>query len=248
MLWWWSCAKAGQISWYIYPLLSFLVPIIRFQYFFNLFTCELSLTLTLSASGWGNDSGGGKKLGHAEILRDSQKSWECSGWSSSLLLTELFVFFKNFCNCKPDKKFQGVMYLLLLSMSAHLTKELGMAPGGEFRRCKFFVLPTLCLLLCELHIKIGVCYSKRLVQGIYWGYESAWVQSPPWGQADQHHIEGDISRPFARWKRWFLSTAGSCCSWACTEVTSWVEYSNQQRLNHKVGLLTFNWIWTVSKL
>merc|ERR1712013_321294 len=29
---------------------------------------------------------------------------------------------------------QGVMYLLLLSMSAHLTKDLGMAPGGEFRR------------------------------------------------------------------------------------------------------------------
>ena len=28
---------------------------------------------------------------------------------------------------------QGVMYLLLLSMSAHLTAELGMAPGGEFR-------------------------------------------------------------------------------------------------------------------
>ena len=29
---------------------------------------------------------------------------------------------------------QGIMHLLLLSMSAHLTKELGMAPGGEFRR------------------------------------------------------------------------------------------------------------------
>lgn len=29
---------------------------------------------------------------------------------------------------------QGIMYLLLLSMSAHLTKQLGMAPGGEFRR------------------------------------------------------------------------------------------------------------------
>ncbi|XP_070558270.1 traB domain-containing protein-like [Ptychodera flava] len=28
----------------------------------------------------------------------------------------------------------GVMQILLLSMSAHLTKELGMAPGGEFRR------------------------------------------------------------------------------------------------------------------
>lgn len=28
---------------------------------------------------------------------------------------------------------QGIMHLLFLSMSAHLTKELGMAPGGEFR-------------------------------------------------------------------------------------------------------------------
>ena len=28
---------------------------------------------------------------------------------------------------------QGVMYLLMLSMSASLTKTLGMAPGGEFR-------------------------------------------------------------------------------------------------------------------
>ncbi|XP_020706729.2 traB domain-containing protein isoform X1 [Athalia rosae] len=30
--------------------------------------------------------------------------------------------------------FNGLMYILLLNMSAHLTKELGMAPGGEFRR------------------------------------------------------------------------------------------------------------------
>ncbi|XP_071454410.1 uncharacterized protein [Hetaerina americana] len=30
--------------------------------------------------------------------------------------------------------FHGIMNILLLSMSAHLTKELGMAPGGEFRR------------------------------------------------------------------------------------------------------------------
>lgn len=29
---------------------------------------------------------------------------------------------------------QGVMYLLLLSVSAKMTRELGMAPGGEFRR------------------------------------------------------------------------------------------------------------------
>jgi hypothetical protein len=27
----------------------------------------------------------------------------------------------------------GVMQVLLLSMSAHITKQLGMAPGGEFR-------------------------------------------------------------------------------------------------------------------
>lgn len=26
------------------------------------------------------------------------------------------------------------MYMLLLSLSGHLTKELGMAPGGEFRK------------------------------------------------------------------------------------------------------------------
>jgi len=35
---------------------------------------------------------------------------------------------------KQQGTIQGVMYLLLLSMSAHITKELGMAPGGEFRR------------------------------------------------------------------------------------------------------------------
>ncbi|XP_063991936.1 traB domain-containing protein isoform X2 [Diachasmimorpha longicaudata] len=30
--------------------------------------------------------------------------------------------------------FNGLLYVLLLNMSAHLTKQLGMAPGGEFRR------------------------------------------------------------------------------------------------------------------
>ncbi|XP_077284506.1 traB domain-containing protein [Arctopsyche grandis] len=30
--------------------------------------------------------------------------------------------------------FNGLIYILLLNMSAHLTKELGVAPGGEFRR------------------------------------------------------------------------------------------------------------------
>ncbi|XP_023722994.1 traB domain-containing protein isoform X2 [Cryptotermes secundus] len=35
---------------------------------------------------------------------------------------------------KQNGVFNGLMYILLLSMSAHLTKQLGMAPGGEFRR------------------------------------------------------------------------------------------------------------------
>ncbi|XP_069703231.1 traB domain-containing protein isoform X2 [Periplaneta americana] len=35
---------------------------------------------------------------------------------------------------KQNGLFHGLMYILLLSMSAHLTKQLGMAPGGEFRR------------------------------------------------------------------------------------------------------------------
>lgn len=34
---------------------------------------------------------------------------------------------------KQNGLFNGLMYILLLNMSAHLTKELGMAPGGEFR-------------------------------------------------------------------------------------------------------------------
>ncbi|KAJ8866717.1 hypothetical protein PR048_032578 [Dryococelus australis] len=44
---------------------------------------------------------------------------------------------------KQNGLFHGVMYLLLLSMSAHLTKQLGMAPGGEFRRAFSEVLPLL---------------------------------------------------------------------------------------------------------
>lgn len=35
---------------------------------------------------------------------------------------------------KQNGIFNGLMYILLLSMNAHLTKELEMAPGGEFRR------------------------------------------------------------------------------------------------------------------
>lgn len=37
-------------------------------------------------------------------------------------------------NIKAQGMVQGIMYSLLLSLSAQLTRELGMAPGGEFRR------------------------------------------------------------------------------------------------------------------
>lgn len=35
---------------------------------------------------------------------------------------------------KENGVFHGLMYTLFLNLSANLTKELGMAPGGEFRR------------------------------------------------------------------------------------------------------------------
>lgn len=35
---------------------------------------------------------------------------------------------------KENGVFHGLMYTLFLNLSAQLTKELGMAPGGEFRR------------------------------------------------------------------------------------------------------------------
>lgn len=34
---------------------------------------------------------------------------------------------------KSNGVYNGIIYLLLLDMSAHITKEIGMAPGGEFR-------------------------------------------------------------------------------------------------------------------
>lgn len=34
---------------------------------------------------------------------------------------------------KANGAVNGIMYILLLNMSAHITKETGMAPGGEFR-------------------------------------------------------------------------------------------------------------------
>lgn len=43
--------------------------------------------------------------------------------------------FQSICDTiQQNGLYNGLMYMLLLNMSAYLTKELGMAPGGEFRR------------------------------------------------------------------------------------------------------------------
>lgn len=34
---------------------------------------------------------------------------------------------------KTNGAYYGLTYILLLNLSAHLTREIGMAPGGEFR-------------------------------------------------------------------------------------------------------------------
>ena len=41
---------------------------------------------------------------------------------------------------------QGIVHILLLNMSAHLTEQLGMAPGGEFRRAFLEVCHVMCLV------------------------------------------------------------------------------------------------------
>ncbi|XP_041348740.1 traB domain-containing protein-like isoform X2 [Gigantopelta aegis] len=62
---------------------------------------------------------------------------------------------------------QGVMHLLLLSMSAHLTKELGMAPGGEFRRAfqEARLVPGCRLQLGDRPIQITL---KRALAALSW--------------------------------------------------------------------------------
>lgn len=62
---------------------------------------------------------------------------------------------------------QGCLHLLLLSLSAHLTKELGMAPGGEFRRA---FKETLNIPGCDFHLgdrPIQVTL-RRALQSLSW--------------------------------------------------------------------------------
>jgi len=63
---------------------------------------------------------------------------------------------------------QGVMYLLLLSMSAHITKELGMAPGGEFRRA---YIEAQKVPRCMVHLgdrPIGITLQRALSKLSVW--------------------------------------------------------------------------------
>ncbi|XP_013396427.1 traB domain-containing protein isoform X2 [Lingula anatina] len=69
---------------------------------------------------------------------------------------------------KQNGLLQGVLHLLLLSMSAHLTKELGMAPGGEFRRAfqEAQTIPG-----CRVHLgdrPIGITLKRALGALSWW--------------------------------------------------------------------------------
>ena len=57
-------------------------------------------------------------------------------------------FRKVVANIKSNGLYNGIMYILLLNMSAHITKELGMAPGGEFRAAYREVLHETLAVIC----------------------------------------------------------------------------------------------------
>uniref|UniRef100_A0A1Y1NEA4 TraB domain-containing protein n=1 Tax=Photinus pyralis TaxID=7054 RepID=A0A1Y1NEA4_PHOPY len=63
--------------------------------------------------------------------------------------------------------YNGVMYLLLLNMSAHITKEIGMAPGGEFRVAykEARTLPSCSIHLGDRPIQITL---KRALSRLSW--------------------------------------------------------------------------------
>ncbi|KAJ2939679.1 hypothetical protein O0L34_g14398 [Tuta absoluta] len=64
--------------------------------------------------------------------------------------------------------FNGLMYILLLNMSAHITKELGMAPGGEFRRAMAEAkkIPNCIVQLGDRAIDITL---HRAIASLSWG-------------------------------------------------------------------------------
>ncbi|XP_050315071.1 traB domain-containing protein-like [Anthonomus grandis grandis] len=69
---------------------------------------------------------------------------------------------------KADGAVNGLLYILLLSMSAHITKEIGMAPGGEFRVAsqEAAKIPN-----CYVHLgdrPIGITIRRALSRLSWW--------------------------------------------------------------------------------
>ncbi|CAH0407828.1 unnamed protein product [Chilo suppressalis] len=64
--------------------------------------------------------------------------------------------------------FNGLMYILLLNMSAHITRELGMAPGGEFRRAMAEAkkIPNCIIQLGDRAIDVTL---HRAIASLSWG-------------------------------------------------------------------------------
>ncbi|XP_047527080.1 traB domain-containing protein-like isoform X1 [Vanessa atalanta] len=64
--------------------------------------------------------------------------------------------------------FNGLMYILLLNMSAHITRELGMAPGGEFRRAMAEAkkIPNCIVQLGDRSINVTL---QRAISSLSWG-------------------------------------------------------------------------------
>lgn len=64
--------------------------------------------------------------------------------------------------------FNGLMYILLLNMSAHITRELGMAPGGEFRRAMAEAkkIPNCVVQLGDRAIDVTL---HRAIASLSWG-------------------------------------------------------------------------------
>ena len=56
------------------------------------------------------------------------------------------------------------MNVLLLSMSAHITKQLGMAPGGEFRAAYREVLHCTSLIILHNSFYLQYIYNYSLVK------------------------------------------------------------------------------------
>ncbi|CAK1581261.1 unnamed protein product [Parnassius mnemosyne] len=87
----------------------------------------------------------------------------------SILREAKNINFKNIrATMAQNGVFNGLMYILLLNMSAHITRELGMAPGGEFRRAMAEAkkIPNCIVKLGDRAIDITL---HRAIASLSWG-------------------------------------------------------------------------------